>query len=161
MFLLILRKIILILLRGIGSIGAPGLGNASRLHDRHPLPAFRKGSRIERIAQFVRGLIGAKERDILLTKGKIHRSKPVKGSQFARIDLKQANVGPAVARFFLLRRLPVLSIGEMLLLEARETDRYAPVSLASYFSIYASCTITLCCPASITDSCLGKNAVHR
>ncbi len=66
--------------------------NACRLHDRHALPAFGKGGRIERITQLGRHLLCTEERDVLLTEGEIDRGKRVEGGQFARVDLNQTNM---------------------------------------------------------------------
>jgi hypothetical protein len=68
------------------------LRNACRLHDRHAVPAFGKGGRIERITHLVRHLQGTEERDVLLTEGEIDRGKRVEGGQFARVDLDQTNM---------------------------------------------------------------------
>ena len=87
------RKILLVLLVGLCAVGAPGLGHACRLHDGHPLPALGERGGIAGSAQLVGCFLGTEQGHVLLAECQVHGGQGIKGCQFSRVDLDQADLG--------------------------------------------------------------------
>jgi hypothetical protein len=93
LLLVVVQQGIRIVLVGLLSIGAPGLGDACRLLDGHPRPSFRKGRGKERGTYLIRTLLGTEQGDVLLAERQVDLGEIVQGGEFARIDRFQPDVG--------------------------------------------------------------------
>src|SRR5258708_39952356 len=74
-FLLVLAKRVEVVLIGVGTIGSPGPGNACTMLNRDAMPPLREKREKARSTKAVRQFIGTKQRRVLLSKLKIHRSE--------------------------------------------------------------------------------------
>ncbi len=93
LLLVIVQQIIHVILVRLRAIGAKGTGNARRLLDSHPLPAFGERCGKERDTELIGTLSGTEQGDVLLTQCQVHLGKIVEHGKLARIGRFQPDVG--------------------------------------------------------------------
>jgi hypothetical protein len=93
LLLVVVQQVIRIVLVGLCAIGAPGLGDACRLLDGHPLPAFGKGGGKERGTYLIRTLIGTKQSNVLLAEREVDLGEGIEGGELAFIGRFEPDMG--------------------------------------------------------------------
>ena len=93
LLLVIGQQVIHVVLISLGAVGTKGSGNACRLLDGDPLPAFGERRGKERGTELIRALLSAEEGDVLLAERQVDLGEFVERGKLARIGRFQPDMG--------------------------------------------------------------------